>query len=157
MGPILLVGDADALAGVYLNEASWQPLLRPEWRRDDDARLAEAERQVLEYFAGTRRAFELPLSMGGTDFQRRVWQALGAIPYGETTSYGALARSLGTPGASRAVGAANGQNPLSIIVPCHRVIAQNGKLTGYGGGLERKEWLLAHEARQAGVGGGRLL
>ena len=115
--------------------------------RDDLPVLVEGKRQLAEYFAGERTAFELPLAAGGTEFQERVWAALVEIPFGETTSYGEIARRLGLPpGASRAVGAANGQNPIAIMVPCHRVIGANGALTGYAGGIEKKRWLLAHEA-----------
>ena len=106
---------------------------------------AEAVRQIAEYFQGTREDFELPLELTGTRFQRQVWTELTVIPFGQTVSYGDLARTIGKPSAVRAVGAANGQNPVSIIVPCHRVIGSDGGLTGYGGGLERKEWLLKHE------------
>jgi methylated-DNA-[protein]-cysteine S-methyltransferase len=105
----------------------------------------EAIRQLTEYFTGERRDFDLPLEMDGTLFQRRVWQQLLAVPYGKTASYMDIANGLGNPKAIRAVGAANGQNPISIIVPCHRIIGSNGKLIGYGGGLWRKEWLLRHE------------
>ena len=103
--------------------------------------------QLQAYFAGELRDFELPLAAEGTPFQQRVWRALCDIPYGETISYGELARRIGQPTASRAVGLANGQNPISIVVPCHRVIGANGSLTGYGGGLARKRWLLAHESK----------
>lgn len=103
--------------------------------------------QLEEYFAGQRQQFDLPLDACGTDFQRQVWQALSRIPYGETCSYGELAEGLGRKGAQRAVGAANGRNPISIIVPCHRVIGSNGSLTGYAGGISRKQWLLAFEAQ----------
>jgi methylated-DNA-[protein]-cysteine S-methyltransferase len=102
-------------------------------------------RQLEEYFAGSRREFDLTLHLEGTPFQRRVWAALREIPYGATLSYGELARRIDKPKASRAVGLANGRNPISILVPCHRVIGTNGSLTGYGGGLDRKRWLLAHE------------
>jgi methylated-DNA-[protein]-cysteine S-methyltransferase len=112
--------------------------------RDGDP-LREARRQLEEYFAGERREFSLTLEPAGTDFQRRVWQALRGIPYGATMSYGELARRIGNPRAVRAVGLANGANPISIIVPCHRVIGADGSLTGYGGGLERKRFLLALE------------
>lgn len=105
----------------------------------------EAARQLAEYFEGTRRAFDLPVMPDGTDFQKRVWSELMKIPFGQMISYGDLARALGKPSAVRAVGAANGSNPISIVVPCHRVIGNNGGLTGYGGGLPRKEWLLRHE------------
>lgn len=102
--------------------------------------------QLTEYFAGQRHDFDLPLAATGTDFQHRVWQALVSIPFGETRSYGELAEQLGSKGGQRAVGAANGKNPISIIVPCHRVIGSEGKLTGYASGIGRKQWLLAHEA-----------
>lgn len=115
----------------------------------DDPLLANAEAQLLAYFAGERTRFELPLSPRGTEFQRSVWAAVGAIPYGATTTYSALAASLGRPAAFRAVGAANGRNPLPVIVPCHRVIGAAGALTGYGGGLDRKRALLDLE-RAAG-------
>lgn len=113
--------------------------------------LALAARQLDEYFAGERREFDLPLAPRGTGFQERVWRALLAIPFGVTRSYGELARTIGRPSASRAVGAANGKNPIAIIVPCHRVIGANGTLTGYGGGLPIKRWLLEHEAKLAGL------
>lgn len=105
-----------------------------------------AERQITAWFAGERLAFDLPLDMPGTAFQQQVWQALLALPYGATASYQQQAERIGRPDAVRAVGAANGQNRLAVIVPCHRVFAKNGDLTGYGGGIERKRWLLAHEA-----------
>jgi methylated-DNA-[protein]-cysteine S-methyltransferase len=112
--------------------------------------LATAARQLAEYFAGTRRAFDLPLAPEGTPFQQRVWRALLAISYGETCSYADIARVIDAPvGAARAVGAANGANPIAIVVPCHRVIGASGKLVGYGGGLPTKAWLLAHERGQA--------
>ena len=114
----------------------------PEWVRDDDA-FDDVRTQLEEYFAGRRREFDLPLHPIGTAFQQRVWAALLDIPYGETTSYGKTAAAIGAPTASRAVGLANGQNPIPIIVPCHRVIGANGSLTGYGGGLDAKRWLLA--------------
>jgi methylated-DNA-[protein]-cysteine S-methyltransferase len=107
--------------------------------------LDETARQLREYFAGTRQTFDLPLAPRGSGFQELVWQTLLKIPFGETWSYGQLAKHIGRPSASRAVGTANGANPISIIVPCHRVIGANGTLTGYGGGLPAKRWLLAHE------------
>jgi len=109
--------------------------------------LLKAERQLVEYFAGKRKEFEVPLDMRGTPFQKDVWEALLAIPFGETRSYGQLAKQLGNPNATRAVGAANGRNPLSIIVPCHRVIGSTGKLTGFGGGIETKAHLLNLEVK----------
>jgi methylated-DNA-[protein]-cysteine S-methyltransferase len=110
-----------------------------------EAHLDAAEAQLSEYFAGTRQAFELDLDPAGTDFQLRAWSALRTIPYGQTISYGEQAAELGLPGAARAVGAANGRNPLSIVVPCHRVVATSGALTGFAGGLDTKAWLLDHE------------
>jgi methylated-DNA-[protein]-cysteine S-methyltransferase len=115
-----------------------------------DTVLADTVSQLRDYFAGTLTSFDLPLALEGTDFQRTVWAALQAIPYGVTISYGTLARRIGLPSASRAVGLANGRNPVSIVVPCHRVVGADGSLTGYGGGLERKRFLLALEQRVSG-------
>ena len=112
--------------------------------------LERASQQLQEYFSGTRTEFDLPLSFAGTPFQVSVWDALQSIPYGQTVSYGQVAQSIGRAKAVRAVGAANGQNPISIIVPCHRVVGADGSLTGYGGGLWRKEWLLEHERQHSG-------
>lgn len=148
VGVLTLVADGDSLVAIL-------------WENDDPARvplpptvtaaahpvLVEAGRQLGEYFAGRRRAFDLPLRFRGTEFQRAVWAKLLAIPFGETSSYGAIARALGRPGAARAVGAANGRNPISIVAPCHRVIGANGALTGFAGGLAAKETLLALERR----------
>ena len=114
-------------------------------RRSDNPVLRASATQLEEYFAGTRRTFDLPLDLRGTPFQLRAWSALAEIPYGTTVSYGEQARRLGVPTAVRAIGAANGSNPLPIVLPCHRVIGANGALTGYGGGLDIKRWLLAHE------------
>jgi methylated-DNA-[protein]-cysteine S-methyltransferase len=126
--------------------------LHPEADWSDDARpLRQAVEQLRAYFAGDLRTFDLPLRMEGTPFQLAVWRALQDIPYGETASYGEIARRVGTPQGSRAVGLANGSNPIAIVVPCHRVIGSNGKLTGYGGGLGNKEALLALERRYAGA------
>lgn len=105
----------------------------------------EAVRQISEYFDGKREKFDLEIKLEGTEFQQEVWEELGAIPFGQTVSYGDLARAIGKPSAVRAVGAANGSNPISIILPCHRVVGSDGGMTGYGGGLWRKEWLLKHE------------
>jgi methylated-DNA-[protein]-cysteine S-methyltransferase len=140
VGPLLLVGDGRALH--QLRFAPSAPA--PEWEHDPEA-LAEPARQLREYFAGERTEFDLELVMEGTDFQRAVWEHLKAIPYGETTTYGAIAGALGRPDRARAVGAANGRNPIAIIVPCHRVIGADGSLVGFGGGLERKKTLLDHE------------
>jgi methylated-DNA-[protein]-cysteine S-methyltransferase len=120
-----------------------------EWTRADAA-LADARDQLTAYFDGRLREFTLPLAPEGTPFQQRVWQALRGIAYGATASYGDIAASIGAPGSARAVGAANGQNPLAIVVPCHRVIGADGSLTGYGGGMARKQYLLELEARTSG-------
>ncbi|HLF41722.1 MAG TPA: methylated-DNA--[protein]-cysteine S-methyltransferase [Acidimicrobiia bacterium] len=144
IGPVLLAGRPRVLSGLFVAGHHRCPPVPSAWRRDDDS-LGEARRQLEEYFAGTRTAFDLPLELEGTPFQVAVWSALSGIPYGETISYGELARRVGRPGASRAVGAANGRNPISIVVPCHRVIGADGTLTGYGWGNERKAWLLGHE------------
>jgi len=110
--------------------------------------IREAVRQLRAYFAGRLTHFELPLNPAGTAFQKSVWQALLAVPHGATASYGEIAAAVGNPRASRAVGLANGRNPIAIVVPCHRIIGRDGSLTGYGGGLDRKRWLLAHEQRR---------
>lgn len=142
VGELLLTSDGDALTGLYINERA----IAPEWIiASDDAPIAQATQQLVEYFAGTRQTFDLPLAPEGTLFQKRVWEELAKIPFGETVSYGTIAARLGQPTASRAVGMANGRNPVSIIVPCHRVVGANGTLTGYSGGMPRKKWLLEHE------------
>ncbi len=147
IGTLRIVGDESGLERIDLpNAAANAP--DPAWeerRRSLPRPLREAKRQLLAYFEGRRRDFDLPLAPAGTAFQRRVWDELRRIPYGDTISYGELARRIGQPTASRAVGAANGRNPLAIVVPCHRVIGADGTLTGYGGGLPVKETLLAHE------------
>jgi methylated-DNA-[protein]-cysteine S-methyltransferase len=152
LGPLLLVGARDALTQIWL--PSGRDRLEPEsdWI-ESVAPFAEARRQLDAYFAGRLRRFDLPIAPEGTPFQQRVWRALLDIPYGETVSYGELARRIGRPSAVRAVGAANGQNPLSIVIPCHRVIGSDGRLVGYGGGLPAKSALLALERRTAGAGG----
>lgn len=122
----------------------------PDWQHEPSA-FAAVQQQLEEYFAGRRRTFDLPLAPRGTEFQCAVWQQLGKIPYGETCSYGAIAQRLGKPKAVRAVGSANGRNPLPIVVPCHRVIGANGSLTGFGGGIENKKILLELERRQAAL------
>jgi methylated-DNA-[protein]-cysteine S-methyltransferase len=145
IGELLLVGDGRALRGLYMQEGRTAIAVRPGWRAAAEP-FADLRAQLAEYFAGRRRAFDVPLTMTGSAFQRRVWRALQDIPYGETISYGELARGIGVPSAARAVGVANGRNPISLIVPCHRVIGADGGLTGYGGGMERKRWLLELEA-----------
>jgi methylated-DNA-[protein]-cysteine S-methyltransferase len=145
IGRLLLTSDGTALTGLYM-EPSHKAQSTDGWVQDATIKpLAATVRQLSEYFTGTRREFDLPLRLDGTTFQTRVWRELVEIPYGETWSYGRLATRIGNPSASRAVGLANGRNPISILVPCHRVIGADGSLTGYGGGLERKRWLLAHE------------
>lgn len=147
VGKLKLVASDDGLAGVLWTNGEQCRLRLPSARySDEDALLCEAAGQLAEYFAGGRHAFDLPLDPQGTPFQKAVWQALRAIPYGETRSYLELARQLDQPQAARAVGAANGRNPLSIVVPCHRVIGAGGKLTGFAGGLAAKAHLLALEA-----------
>ena len=144
LGRVLLVGHADAVTGLYLADHGHAPEPGVGWRLDD-GRFRDVAAELAEYFAGERTAFDARLDLVGTAFQRRVWAALQAIPYGETISYGELARRIRSPGASRAVGRANGRNPVSIIVPCHRVIAADGGLGGYGWGTDCKAWLLALE------------
>lgn len=142
---LLLVGSADgALEGVYLADHERAPQIDPDWA-PDAGRLDDVRKQFDEYFTGDRRTFELETWPAGSEFQRQVWSALQEIPYGETASYGEIAEQIGRPQASRAVGAANGQNPISIVIPCHRVIGASGRLTGYGWGLAKKSWLLQHE------------
>jgi methylated-DNA-[protein]-cysteine S-methyltransferase len=150
LGPLLLTGTGDVLTSIWLPSGRDPVDPEPEWL-ESAAPFKEAVRQLGAYFAGRLRQFDLPLAPEGTDFQRRVWRALLDIPYGETTSYGVLARRIGRPAAFRAVGAANGQNPLSIVIPCHRVIGSDGRLVGYGGGLPAKSALLALEQRVAGA------
>jgi methylated-DNA-[protein]-cysteine S-methyltransferase len=139
IGPLTLVAEEDALTGLYMADQRHRPAL--EHLRDDSI-LPVVKEQLVAYFARELKEFDLPLAMIGTPFQQQVWAGLTTIPYGETWSYGQLASAIGRPGASRAVGLANGKNPISIVVPCHRVIGSDGSLTGYGGGLERKTWLL---------------
>ncbi|MGH6650775.1 MAG: methylated-DNA--[protein]-cysteine S-methyltransferase [Sphingopyxis sp.] len=146
VGELTLVADAAGLAAIlWENDRPGRVPLGPLREGGDHPVLVETERQLGEYFAGARRRFDVPLSFAGTDFQKRVWAALLTIPFGETRSYGEIATQLGKPSASRAVGAANGRNPISIIAPCHRVIGSGGQLTGFAGGLEAKKYLLELE------------
>jgi methylated-DNA-[protein]-cysteine S-methyltransferase len=145
IGSILIAGDGKAIIETYF--AGAKP--KPDWIRDD-AVMREAADQLLAYFAGELQSFDLPLAPRGTEFQLAVWDALQRIPYGQTTTYSTIAERIGRPAAIRAVGAANGANPIPIIIPCHRVIGSNGSLTGFGGGLDVKRQLLALEARVAG-------
>ncbi len=144
-----LRSDGHALIGVEMLDDPKAPLAADDRRETDDL-LEQARAELDEYFAGARQAFDVPLTPTGTEFQRRVWHALTTIPYGTTISYRALAERIGQPTATRAVGLANGRNPIAIVIPCHRVIGADGSLTGYGGGLERKRSLLDLEARVAG-------
>lgn len=144
IGRITLIGDANALTGIDLPQARRPTTIAANWRRDA-ARFVEERGQFERYFAGELQHFDLAMAAKGTPFQCEVWRALCDIGYAETISYAELARRIGNPKASRAVGLANGANPLSIIVPCHRVIGANGSLTGYGGGMDAKRWLLDHE------------
>jgi methylated-DNA-[protein]-cysteine S-methyltransferase len=150
VGRLLLVGTAQALARVHF-QAGPRPLRAAREWRQEVAPFANVQAQLVEYFSGARRAFELALAPEGTPFQLRVWRALCAIPYGETLSYGELARRLGLVGGARAVGLANGANPLPIVVPCHRIIGADGTLTGFGGGLHIKRSLLALEGAACAV------
>jgi methylated-DNA-[protein]-cysteine S-methyltransferase len=177
VGPVTIVSDGSRITLLSLRPAADVVTVEPrvDWREagtraatardtglartrmhgpgtpESDTVLAQARAQIRDYFDGELRNFTLPLAPQGTPFQQEVWSALRDIPFGETTSYGALAAQLGRPGSARAVGAANRQNPIAIVVPCHRVIGTNGTLTGYAGGLERKSLLLDHEARVSGV------
>lgn len=145
IGELLLAGDADGLTLIGFPKGSMRREPEPDWIFNEKP-LGEARRQLREYFTGERREFDLSLKLSGTDFQVSVLRALQEIPYGQTVSYGEIARRIGRPRAVRAVGAANGRNPLPIVVPCHRVIGSTGDLTGFGGGLDTKEALLRLEA-----------
>jgi methylated-DNA-[protein]-cysteine S-methyltransferase len=152
VGPLTLVAVGEALVAVWMEDQRHHPgaIAYGEPAAADHPVLARAAAQLEEYFDGRRTDFDLPLAPEGTEFQRRVWAELLRIPYGETATYGELARRLGNPTGSRAVGLANGRNPIGIVVPCHRVVGSGGDLTGYGGGLPRKRLLLDLEARVAG-------
>lgn len=144
VGRLLIAGNEDGLKHVafcqtHFSTQEVQP--EPSWVLNE-RKLKEPIQQLKAYFAGKRKAFDIPLACPGTDFQKRVWKALCEVPFGKTATYGEIAKSVGNPGASRAVGLANGQNPIAIVVPCHRIIGSNGKLTGYGGGLSHKQTLL---------------
>ena len=150
IGRLMLTSDGSSLTGLFMhlnrNKPTQQPSPGKDWIQNATIDpLPRALRQLQEYFFGKRREFDLPLQLNGTDFQRSVWRELTLIPFGKTLSYGQLAKNLGNSNASRAVGLANGRNPIAIIVPCHRVIGSDGSLTGFGGGIDRKQWLLRHE------------
>ena len=149
IGTLLVTGDGEAITGLHMEQQATRPVMGDHWRRDDQ-RFRETREQLIAYFEGKLKQFDLPLAGAGTGFQKTVWAALQEIPYGETQTYGQLASRIGNQKASRAVGLANGRNPIGIIVPCHRVIGANGSLTGYAGGIERKQWLLAHERAHMG-------
>jgi methylated-DNA-[protein]-cysteine S-methyltransferase len=154
IGRLLIACDGEAITAVYMEHDRHGLPVGAGWRHADPAScpvLGDARAQLAAYFAGELTAFDLPLAMRGTPFDQRVWGVLQAIPYGETASYADVARRLGSPGAARAVGSSNARNPVPIIVPCHRVVGADGSLTGFGGGIERKRWLLAHEARVGGT------
>lgn len=144
VGPLTLVARGGVLSGLYMTEQRHRPA-DDTFGPEDPSPFEDVTKQLAEYFDGARTSFDLPLELVGTPFQRTVWEALREIPHGETVSYGELAQRLGRPSAARAVGLANGRNPIGIIVPCHRVVGSSGSLTGYGGGLERKRQLLDFE------------
>ena len=146
LGRLLLTSDGKSLTGLYLQGQKHFPGQIAGWQQAEQVDpFGQVQVQLQEYFAHQRQQFDVPIQLQGTDFQRQVWHLLCQIPYGETISYGELAQAIQQPTAARAVGAANGRNPIAVIVPCHRVIASSGKLTGYAGGLNRKQWLLGHE------------
>ncbi|QLL06114.1 methylated-DNA--[protein]-cysteine S-methyltransferase [Mycobacterium vicinigordonae] len=149
IGPLTLAGQEGVLTNLRMVDQTYEPS-RAGWSRDDSA-FADAAEQLDAYFAGELCDFDIEMEMRGTGFQQRVWKALLTIPYGETRSYGEIAAQIGARGAARAVGLANGHNPIAIIVPCHRVIGASGKLTGYGGGLDRKQTLLELEKRRSAL------
>jgi methylated-DNA-[protein]-cysteine S-methyltransferase len=151
LGTMVLASDGDSLTGAWFDGQRHQPTADASWQqRRGLAILQQAETELAEYFTGARTAFSLPLAPAGTPFQRDVWRAITGVPYGETIAYRDLAARIGRPGSIRAAGAATGRNPLSIVIPCHRIVGADGALTGYAGGIERKRTLLALE-RRAGV------
>lgn len=146
-GAMLIAASDKGLTGVYFHRQKYHPKRGKEWQHaPDNAHLKRAKRQLGEYFAGKRKVFDLELDPAGSEFQKQVWRAIAGVPYGETISYGELARRCGFPEGARAAGAATGRNPIGIVVPCHRIVGSNGKLTGYAGGLDKKRALLALEA-----------
>jgi methylated-DNA-[protein]-cysteine S-methyltransferase len=151
LGEMLIISTADALVGLHFLGQKYFPRIDASWKKNADVgSIRKTIEQLDEYFAGTRNRFDLPLGPYGTLYQHAIWNAISTVPYGETITYGELARRAGHAGDARAAGAATGQNPIGIIVPCHRIIGANGKLTGYAGGLDKKRALLALEAEHAG-------
>jgi methylated-DNA-[protein]-cysteine S-methyltransferase len=148
LGELLAQSDGELFTGLYLPDHKGGPQPTVTWQMAD-APFAALRDQLAEYFAGERQEFDVPIRLSGTPFQQRVWRELERIPYGATITYAELARRIGSPTASRAVGAANGRNPISILVPCHRVVGASGELTGYAGGVAQKQWLLAMEREAA--------
>ena len=149
-GRMLLVASDEGLTGIYFDGQKYHAAIEPEWREDPaNACLRQAKRELAEYFAGQRKRFETPLAPEGTSFQHAIWRAISTVGFGSTITYGALASRAGFPGNARAAGAATGRNPLTIIVPCHRIVGSDGSLTGYAGGLDRKRALLALEEARA--------
>src|SRR5258706_15119623 len=151
LGPVLATANERGINGIYFVGQRYEIVIEDDWREERDAPvLGECARQLGEYFEGIGRAFDLALAAAGSDFQQRVWREIARIPFGETISYAELARRAGAAGSARAAGAATGHNPLSVVVPCHRVVGSDGSLTGYAGGLERKTRLLEIEGALAG-------
>jgi len=153
LGTMIATAEDGHLLGVDFEDAKYAPSVDASWREDREAQpLHACATQIADYFAGKRQHFDLPLAPRGTPFQLRVWREIAKVPHGETISYAELAARAGAPGSARAAGAATGRNPLAIVVPCHRIVASNGALTGYAGGLARKRSLLAHEGTGTGDG-----
>jgi methylated-DNA-[protein]-cysteine S-methyltransferase len=148
LGAIRIDANADAILGVYFSGQRWEPAPIPDAQNEHTAIIRQCSRQLNEYFSGNRNRFDLPLAPQGTPFQQSVWQQIASIESGALLSYGTIAQRIGRPSASRAVGAATGRNPISIIIPCHRVVGASGQLTGYAGGLDRKTFLLKLESPQ---------
>jgi len=146
LGRLLAVSNGEAVTGLHFETERHPPRRDATWRRDDDdALLSRLRQQLYEFWEGGRRVFDLPLAPVGTPFQQAIWRAIAAVPFGEVITYGELARRVGSPRGMRAAGLATGRNPISIVIPCHRIVGSSGALTGYGGGLDRKVWLLRHE------------
>jgi len=146
-GGMLIAASNQGISGIYFSRQKYHPKRGKEWQHaPGNAHLKRAKKQLGEYFAGKRKSFDLELDPAGSPFQKRVWKAIAGVPYGETISYGELARRAGFPEGARAAGAATGRNPIGIVVPCHRIVGSNGKLTGYAGGLDKKRALLALES-----------